>query len=275
MNGAAKSFIGAGLIACALILSPSAFAHQHGGGDAAKDKKPWSQADAYYDPQEMAKTRVAGQKAMGGGTNWFAMADRLEARIGEGEDGMLWDGQGWYGGDINKLWIKSEGEYSFDSGEFDEAEAQALWSRAITRYFDLQTGVRHDFKPAGKTYGVIGVQGLAPYWFEIDAAAFISGDGELTARIESEYDLLLTQRLILQPRAEIELSAQDVPELEIGAGVTKLDAGLRLRYEIVREFAPYIGVEWQGSFGDTADYVRAAGGDPKRVLFLAGLRVWF
>lgn len=270
-----QGMIGAIFMAAIMSAAPAASAHKHGSGDASKDDKPWSQADEYYDPQEMAKARVAGQKAMGGQTDWFAMTDRLEAQIGGGEEAMLWDGQGWYGGDINKLWIKTEGEYSFDSGEFDEAEAQALWSRAITRFFDFQAGVRHDFEPAGKTYGVVGVQGLAPYWFEVDAAAFISEDGDLTARIEAEYELLLTQRLILQPRAELNLAAQDVPELEIGGGVSNFDAGLRLRYEIIREFAPYIGVEWRGSFGDTAGFVRAAGGDPKRAVFVAGLRAWF
>ena len=122
---------------------------------------------------------------------------------------------------------------------------------------------------------MIGVQGLAPYWFEIDAAAFVSTQGDITARIEAEYELLLTQRLILQPRAELELSAQDIPELETGSGITSLDAGLRLRYETVREFAPYVGVEWQGHFGDTKDMIKAAGGETDRTVFVIGVRAWY
>jgi len=119
------------------------------------------------------------------------------------------------------------------------------------------------------------LQGLAPYWFEVDAAAFLSNEGELTAAIEAEYDLLLTQRLILQPRAEVGFSAQDMPDLETGAGLTGIEAGLRLRYEIVRQFAPYIGVEWTRSLGGTADYARAAGEDVDSTALVFGLRVWF
>lgn len=245
--------------------------HEHGGdGDA-----PWSQADAYNDPERMAAARAALQHHHGGMTNWFVMIDRLEAQFTEGETALVLDGQGWYGGDLNKLWIKTEGEYSSEEDAFEELEVQALWSRAVTPFFDFQAGIRYDFEPDGRAHGVVGLQGLAPYWFEVDAAAFISEDADVTARIEAEYELLMTQRLILQPRVEVELSAQDIPELGVGAGVSNIEAGVRLRYEIKREFAPYLGVEWQGAFGDTADYIRADGGDPKRTAIVAGIRAWF
>ena len=164
---------------------------------------------------------------------------------------------------------------SWPTEELEEAEVQALWSRAISPYFDLQAGVRYDLEPKGRTHAVIGVQGLAPYWFEVDAAAFVSTQGDVTARIEAEYELLLTQRLVLQPRVEASLSAQDIPALQIGSGLTNVDAGLRLRYEVVREFAPYIGVEWKNAIGDTADLIEASGGDANSTAVLIGVRTWF
>ena len=132
-----------------------------------------------------------------------------------------------------------------------------------------------DSGSAGRTHAVLGLQGLAPYWFEVDGAAFLSTDGDLTARGEAEYDLHLTQRLVLQPRAEVEFSAQDVPERELGSGLTGLDAGVRLRYDIRREFGPYVGIEWQSAFGETRDIVEAAGGEGDEVVFLVGLRTWY
>ncbi|MBI1365708.1 MAG: copper resistance protein B [Alphaproteobacteria bacterium] len=232
-------------------------------------------ADAYYDPQEMAAARAMLRHHHGETPAWFAMADRLEYQSGEGDPLFLWDAQGWYGGDVNKFWWKSEGETAFKGG-LEEAEVQALWSRAIGRYFDFQGGVRRDVRDGpDRTYAVLGVQGLAPYFFDIDAAAFISGHGEATARIEVEYDLLLTQRLIFQPRTEINLSAQDVPELGLGSGLTSAEAGARLRYEIRRQFAPYIGVSWRRDAGRTADFTRAAGGAPGAVSLVAGVRLWF
>jgi len=203
------------------------------------------------------------------------MADRFETQIFDDEEALVFDAQGWYGGDINKLWIKAEAEYSFEDEDLEDAEIQALWSRAIAPYFDVQAGLRYDLEPKGRTHAVLGVQGLAPYWFEVDAAAFVSTEGDVTARVEAEYELLLTQRLILQPRLEASLSAQDIPDLQLGSGLTSVDAGLRLRYEIVREFAPYIGVEWQSAIGDTADFIEASGGEKDQTALLVGVRTWF
>jgi len=243
--------------------------------DSPQPSKPWSQAERYFDSGEMADARAKAQASHGGMTNLFLMADRFEARIHDGETVLLWDGQGWYGGDIHKVWFKTEGEYAFEDDAFEEFEVQALWSRAISTYFDFQAGLRYDLEPEDLFHGVIGIQGLAPHWWEVDAAAFVSDQGDVTARIEAENDLRLTQRLILQPRLEIELAAQDIPERDIGAGLSKLDAGLRLRYEIRREFAPYVGVEWERNFGETAGRIEAAGGNPDQTVFVVGLRVWF
>jgi len=235
---------------------------------------PWSQADEYYDPAEMKKSRDALLKQHGDMAHSFFMADRLETQIGD-ETALVWDAQGWLGKDINKLWFKTEGEYSFDEDEVEDAEVQALWSHAVSPFWDVQAGIRYDLKPKGRTHGVLGIQGLAPYWFEVDASAFLSHKGDLTARIEAEYDVLLTQTLVLQPRAELELSAQDISELGVGSGVTGLDAGIRLRYELKREFAPYIGVEWQKAFGDSADFITLDGGDVDKIVGVAGIRAWF
>lgn len=258
----------------ALSLNSIAFADDQNSDDDS-DPPPWSMADEYWGAEAMAKSREAVQKANGAQMNFMIMADRFELQSGGGEDTLLWDAQGWYGGDVNKLWIKTEGEYSFGEDEIEDAEIQGLWSRAIAPFWDVQAGVRYDLEPKGRTHAVLGLQGLAPYWFEIDAAAFLSTDGDVSARVEAEYDLRFSQRLVLQPRAEIEVSGQDIPALNIGSGVTGLDAGLRLRYEIKREFAPYIGAEWQKALGDTADFIRADGGDPDVIRAIVGIRAWF
>lgn len=223
-----------------------------------------------HDPQEHLQDHHGGQ------TIWYVEGERLEYRNNEGDPVFLWDAQGWLGGDINRLWVKTEGEFDFGGDEFEEAEVQALWSRAVTSFFDVQAGVRHDFAPGrDRTFAVAGVQGLLPYLFEIDAAFFVSEDGDVEARLEAEYELLITQRLILQPRAELNFAAQDIPQYQIGSGLSKIEAGARLRYEIRRQFAPYAGVSWERSLGDTADFARFAGEDPGSVSFVAGVRTWF
>ena len=262
-------------LALALSVAVLAAAQAHGRDAASHEAPPWSMADEYWGADEMAAARRAVQADAGAQKNVFLMTDRFERQSADDGPSLLWDVQGWYGGDLNKLWIKSEGDYDFDAGEVEEAGVQALWSRAVAPFFDFQAGVRHDTEPDGLTHGVVGIQGLAPYWFEVDAAAFLSEQADLTARLEAEYELLLTQRLVLQPRAELELSAQRIPDLDLGSGVTGLDLGVRLRYEIRREFAPYVGVEWQSALGDTADMAEASGADPSRTAFVAGLRLWF
>lgn len=261
----------------AAIAAMSGGAQAFAQNEASSDtQRGWSAADEYWGPTKMAAARRAVQEEHGGSKTYFVQGDRLEYRSNGGEPLFLWDAQGWWGGDRSKLWLKTEGEYAFEEDAFEEAEVQALWSRAISTFFDFQAGVRHDFAPGDdRTFGVLGVQGLAPYWFEIDAAAFVSDDGDVSARIEVEYELMLTQRLILQPRTELNFAVQDVAEYGVGSGLSTAELGARLRYEIKREFAPYIGVDWTRSVGETADFVRADGGDPSSVSFVAGLRLWF
>lgn len=205
----------------------------------------------------------------------MVLIDRLEAGFSDDEDTRVWDAQGWWGGDYNKLWIKTEGEG--EQGESLEAlELQALYSRVIAPFWDAQIGLRHDFRPDDneRTHLAVGVQGLAPYRFELDSALFLSDEGDLTARVEAEYEIMFTQRLVLQPRLELNAAAQSVTELGIGSGLNNTETGLRLRYEIRREFAPYLGVSWTRFYGDTADLRDADGGD-SAVYLVAGIRAWF
>ena len=235
---------------------------------------PQHAADAIYGAATMAEARADNHATHGDMTTGTLMVERLEARIAEGEDGWLWDLQGWYGGDIDKLVLKSEGEGELGGG-IEDAEVQALWGHAIGPFFDLQAGLRLDLEPETRSHLVLGVQGLAPYMWHVDGALFLSDRGDLTARIEGEYDQKITQSLILQPRMELEVSAQDVPERAIGAGLTKIETGLRLRYELAREFAPYVGVGYEAKLGETASIARAEGEDTDGLAFLLGLRAWF
>ena len=237
---------------------------------------PRHAADLIWGESAMAPSRAQLAHENGGMKTGMIMLERLEARVPTdgGDTGYVWDAQGWYGGDLNRFVVKSEGEGEFGS-ELEDAEIQALYSRAIGPFFDLQAGVRYDIEPDSRAHAVVGVQGLAPYMFHVDGAVFLSDQGDLTARIEGEYDQKITQRLILQPRVELELSAQDIPEREIGAGLTKVEPGLRLRYEFTPEFAPYVGVEYEAKLGETADIAKAAGEDPDGLKLLVGLRAWF
>ena len=235
---------------------------------------PANAADSIWGAVAMDAARRQLASENGGQTLFWIMADRAEYSVREGKNGYLWDGQGYYGGDINKFWFKTEGEGSFGQ-KIESAETQALYSRAIAPFFDLQVGIRQDFAPRDRTYAVVGVQGLAPYLFEIDAAAFLSDKGDLTARIEAEYDQRITQRLILQPRLELNLAAQDVPELRIGAGLDTIETGLRLRYQFAREFAPYVGIAQEWKVGQSADYAHADGEDSSVTNYVVGVRFWF
>lgn len=235
---------------------------------------PAHAADAFAGHEVMEESRAALAKEFSGGKySWF-QGDRVEYRARQGSNGYLWDVQGYYGGDINKFWFKSEGEGSFGEA-IEDVQVQALWSRAVTPFFDLQAGIRQDFTGPERTHLVLGVQGLAPYLYEVDVAAFVSNKGDVTARFEAELDQRITQRLILQPRAELALSAQNIPELGIGAGVDRIEAGVRLRYAFAREFAPYIGVEQEWKLGNSADFARAAGEDPSTTNYVVGIRFWF
>jgi len=237
---------------------------------------PWSgdhAADRYFDPAAMAHARAMAHEEMGGMRFSKVMLNLAEYQTGSGGDGYRWDGQAWFGGDINRLVVRSEGEGR--EGELETAEAQALYSRAVGRYLDLQAGVRQDFSPRARTYLTIGAQSLLPLWFDVEGALFLSTKGELLARAEGTYDLRLFQRVVLQPRAELNLAARSSPETRTGSGLVNAELGLRLRYEIRREFAPYIGVSWDRRLGRTADDFRAAGDRPESTTFVVGVRTWY
>lgn len=235
---------------------------------------PAHAADLFFDEQRMAQARSYNHATHGDMKTGTILAERLEARIANGENEYAWDLSAWYGTPLDKFVLKSEGEGEFGGG-VEEAEVQALWAHAIGPWFDLQAGVRLDVEPDTTAHLALGVAGLAPYMIHVEGTAFLSDKGDLTARIEAEHDMRLTQRLILQPRVEFELAAQDIPERNIGAGLYEFSIGARLRYEFVPEFAPYIGVEYGAATGRTADIIRAAGDDPDGVAVLIGLRTWF
>ena len=198
-----------------------------------------------------------------------------EYQARKGRDGFRWDGEAWYGGDISRLTLKSEGEGVFGEG-IEETETQLLYSRAVGPYFNAQAGIRQDLGPGpDRTYATVGFEGLAPYWFEVEGALFLSHKGDLHGRLEGYYDQRITQRLDLQPMAEVNFALQDVPEIGVGSGLSDMELGLRLRYEIVKEFAPYVGVEWARKVGDTARFARAAGDDADSVSWVMGVRASF
>lgn len=201
------------------------------------------------------------------------LLDQLEWREVDDEDAHVWEAQAWYGDDYNKLWLKTEGERADDE---TEGRIELLWDRITSRWWSVQAGLRQDFSTGpSRTWASVGVQGLAPYFFEVEATVYVGEEGRTAARFSGEYDLLITQRLILQPEIEFEWFGRRDPQNAIGAGLSDMEAGLRLRYEIRRELAPYIGVHWQRTFGDTARMARAEGHDPSDIVFVAGLRAWF
>jgi len=183
-----------------------------------------------------------------------------------------WEGFGWYGGDSEKVWVKTEGEWS--DGDLEEAELQVLYSRNIARFWDFQAGVRHDFRPDPTNYLAVALVGLAPYFFEVDASAFVSDEGDLSFRGEAEYDLLLTQRLILTPYGEVNIFANDVPEQQVGSGISNVDTGVKLRYEVRRKFAPYIDFNYIGLFGETKSIGEANMTDANDFTVRVGIRLW-
>jgi copper resistance protein B len=208
------------------------------------------------------------------------LVNQLEYQMNEGDDTLGWDAVGWYGGDYNRLWLKTEGEWRTSGERGGDAEVQALYGRLIAPFWDFQAGLRYDqFSGAGfdrsRGFAVIGLQGLAPYRFEVEPALFISQDGDVSARLTATYDILLTQRLILQPRLDFDAAVQSAEKFGVGEGVNSLGLGLRLRYEITREFAPYIGVQWLNRFGETADISRRGGGRADDIAVVFGVRLWF
>jgi len=208
------------------------------------------------------------------------IADQMEYRSNNnGNNTLRWDVQGWRGTDYNKLWVKFEGDHE-PTTRAGNLELQGLYSHSVSAFWDVQVGARYDrlYNPGqvkDRFLGVIGFQGLAPYWFDVEPALFISDKGAVSARVTATYDLLMTQRLILRPRLEINAVAKADQQFGIGKGLNNVQLGLRLRYEITREFAPYIGIARQQQFGATADLARANGGATNNISLISGLRWWF
>lgn len=209
--------------------------------------------------------------------------DQLEVRDTDEGRVMAWELDAWYGGDLNKLYFASEGERLMAPEEDEEdpategAETRLAWSRALSPNWDWQLGVRRDWQPddPNRDWASIGLQGLAPYWFEVNTHLFVGEDGLSNLRLEAEYELMFTQKLVLVPSLEANLYGKEDDELGVGKGLTDIEAGLRLRYEIRREIAPYIGVNWEKQYGDTADFTRNAGGKTEEGSVVAGIRLWF
>lgn len=207
-------------------------------------------------------------------TQYMVMFNRLEAFDAKPGTGLEWEGQAWFGKDLHKLWLRSEGERT--DGHTEAADLEVLYGRPIAPWWDVVAGVRHDFKPGrSEDFLAVGVMGLAPYKFEVSATAYLGESGQTAARMEAEYETLLTNRLILQPLVEVNLYGKNDAQRGIGSGVSTAEIGLRLRYEIRREFAPYIGVVHERAFGRTADFRRDEGEDVDDTRLVAGVRVWF
>jgi len=269
MPGAAKMDHGS---APAATGASEGMAMDHGnmqGGMAPPDARD---PHAYSD----GLTFDAHQHMMHSDQQSFAalIVDRLEAvRTPDATHGA-YDLQFRYGRDYDRAVLKAEGEFA--DGQLEDAHTELLWSHAVAAYWETQLGVRYDSgEEPGRGWLAFGIQGLAPYWFEIEATAYVGDEGRSALRLHAEYELLLTQRLVLQPRIEANLYGKDDAERALGPGLSDAVAGLRLRYEIKREFAPYIGVEYAAKFGDTADYAEVAGDDTEQTRWVAGLRFWY
>lgn len=222
-----------------------------------------------YAVAEGSRLRMADEHSFG-----TFLADRFEWVRTDDDTFAVYDVLAWYGRDYDRLWFKADGEVN--GGELEEARTELLWGRAIAAYWDAQLGVRYDSgEGPNRGWLAFGVQGLAPYWFDLEATAYVGDEGRTALRLEAEYELLITQQLILQPRLEASFYGREDAERERGTGLSTVEAGVRLRYEILREFAPYIGIDRVAKYGRTADFARAAGEDDEETRVVAGVRFWF
>lgn len=242
--------------------------NMQGGPPPADARDP----DAYADGLELGP--MPGMHMADKALYGQVLIDQLEGYTGHGGSGIATKTQAWYGGDLDKAWFKVEG--GRNNGRLAETRTEALWNHAVSTYWGTQLGVRHDFgEGPGRTWAAFGVQGLAPFWFDVEATAYVGQSGRTALRLETQYELLLTQRLVLQPDLEVNLYGKNDPEREIGSGLSNVNAGLRLRYEITRKFAPYVGVSYDRKVGNTARYARDGGNLVSNTQFLVGLRLWY
>jgi copper resistance protein B len=247
--------------------------------------KPAARPDAPSEPRDPIPTPTEADRAAAfpplsrhmqhaSELNHYLLFNRLEAADVDHGSAQAWEAQGWIGNDTDRLWLRSEGER--ERGHTESADLEVLYGRAISPWWDVVVGARHDFLPRqSQSWAAIGVQGMSPYKFEIAATAYVGDSGRSALNFEAEYELLLTNRLILQPLIEVDLFGRDDPRRGIGSGLSTVEAGLRLRYEFTRRFAPYVGISRERAFGGTADYRRADGEDIDDTRVVAGLRVWF
>ncbi|MCM5705148.1 copper resistance protein B [Larsenimonas salina] len=200
--------------------------------------------------------------------------DRLEHQGTGDREAYVWDAEAWWGNDRHRLWLKTEGEGDWRTGERDHAEVQALYNRMWDDFWDVQVGLRHDIDPhPSRSYGVFGLQGLAPYGIDTEASLFVSERGDTSARLELEYEWLITQRWVLSPRLEVNASAQRLDELDIGQGITTSETGLRLGYDVTRQVSPYVGISWQNTYGETRRMRDRDEAD--RFAVVAGISAWY
>ena len=245
--------------------------------DAEKPiQQPLTPIPAVSDLDRLAAFPIVDEHAMHGENSMFGMLlfERLEAWDASPGTGLAWDVQAWLGTDINRVWIRSEGEQA--AGELESAGLELLYGRSVAPWWDVVAGVRHDFKPGqSQDFLALGVIGMTPYKFELEATAYIGESGRSTARFALEYETLLTNRLIAQPVIEAEFNGQSDAARASGAGLSTVEAGLRLRYEFSRRFAPYVGISWEKAYGQTAQYRLQEGEDTDEMRLVAGLRMWF
>ncbi|HWU01196.1 MAG TPA: copper resistance protein B [Novosphingobium sp.] len=231
-------------------------------------------ADRYWAPAAMERAEMAMMAAHSAPRYSAMKVDLAEYQLGKGGEAYRWEGEGWTG-DVNRLLLRTRGEGQVGQ-RLDQAEIEVAYSRAISPWWNLQAGLRQDIRPTpARTHAMLALEGLAPYRFDLLAAAYISDRGEMTARFEASVDQRITRRWVLQPRAEIDLSAQDMPAARMGAGLAGAEIGLRLRYEISRKFAPYVGLSWNWAAGRSADYARAQGDSAATRAVVLGLKSWF
>lgn len=267
-------------LAFALLLVSANAAAQHHGHHAPSQQAPVSGTPKTPIPvltdadRDAARPPTHAHPVHDNAVHYKVLFNRMEAFDADHGTGQAWEGQAWIGTDTDRLWLRSEGERA--DGRTESADVEVLYGRPVSAWWDVVAGVRHDFQPGGsRDWAAIGVVGLAPYKFEVEATAYVGQSGRTAARIEVEYELLLTNRLILQPLVEANLHGKDDERRDIGSGLSTLEAGLRLRYEFHRQFAPYIGVVHERAFGGTADLREGQGEARSDTRVVAGVRVWF
>jgi copper resistance protein B len=242
------------------------------------EQAPGAELPAFIPPVTDADRAAAFPDVMGHSVhdsdiNYFVLLDQLEWHPAEGPDGLDWDARGWIGKDRDRFWFRTEGVS--DLGQVRDAHTHLLYGRALSRWWDVVAGIRQDVRPGSpQTWASVGIQGLAPYWFEVQATANVGGSWRTQLRLEAEYELLLTNRWILQPLVEVGIYGKADPSRDIGAGLSSVDAGLRLRYLVRREFAPYVGVTWNWKFFGTKDLARESGAPTSLTRLALGVRLW-